>query len=141
MSVSDKYGYRYGQRLPVKLPVDSSSTVPIEVGDMLALATAGYVKQAAAGDKIVGVAMSRLETAPAADGESSVLVDISEQSVYAYPGSTTVSQGKLMLTCDVGGARAIDETASSDDCIRIVGVDAANNLYLVQPILVLAGVV
>jgi len=140
MSVSDKYGYRHGQRQPVKMLVDSSSSVPIEVGDMIALATAGYVKQAAAGDKIVGVAMSRLPEAPAADGEASILVDISQESVYAYPGSTTVSQAKLMLTCDVGGARAIDETASDDDCIRIVGVDAANNVYLCQMILVLAGV-
>ena len=55
MSVSDKYGYRHGQRQPVKMLVDSSSSVPIEVGDMIALATAGYVKQAVAGDKIVGV--------------------------------------------------------------------------------------
>ena len=141
MSVSDKYGYRLGSRIPQNLKVDASTTVPIEVGDMLTLASAGYVKRASAGDNVIAVAMSRLDTAPSSDGEATILADISDQSIYAYPGASAASQAKAFLTCDVGGARSIDETASTDDVLLIVGVDTANSLYLVKLKPTYAGVI
>ncbi len=130
---TDKYGYRQGARTLVKVKVDSSTSVPIEVGDMLTLATAGYVKQASADDTVYGVAASRLETAPAADGDAEILVDISPDSIYEYPpDSGSASQAKLFLTCDVGGARSVNHDATVDDCLLIVGIDTDKNTYLVQ---------
>lgn len=129
---TDKYGFRSGRRLLVPAKVDSSTTAPLEVGDMVTLATAGYIKQAAAGDIPYGVVAERLSSAPAADGESSVLIDISRESVYEYPPATgTVSQAKLFLTCDVGGARSVDDAATVDDVLLIVGIDTDANTYRV----------
>jgi len=130
---TDTNGFRQGSRTLVSLKVDSSTSVPIEAGDIVTLASAGYVKQATAGDVAYGVAASRLASAPAADGDAEILVDISPNSVYEYPpDSGLVDLTKLFKTCDVGGARSVDHDATVDDTLLIVGADTAKNTYLVQ---------
>lgn len=63
----------------------------------------------------------------------SILVDISEASVYEFPpdtGSATAAQaGK---TCDVGGARSINVDATADDNVIIHSVDTDANSVLVS---------
>lgn len=134
------YGYRRGPRNEVQARLDSTTST-VNIGDMLTLATAGYYKQAGAGDVVHGVAVS-YSTAPSADGEKSVTMDISGESVYAYPpDSGTVTAALIGLMCDVGGAQSIDIDASTDDCILIRDVDVANNLVYVQIRPAFAGVV
>lgn len=128
------YGYKQGDRTPVLLPVDSSTTA-IAVGDLLTIATAGYYKKASAGNVVYAVAMQQIDTAeiPSSDGGSSILADVSRQSLYRYPvgtGALTVAmRGK---TCDSGGAQAIDVTASTNDDIEIVETDTTNNVAIVR---------
>lgn len=134
------YGYREGVRRPVLMKMDSSSAA-IYVGDMLSLASAGYVKAAAAGDKIVGVSMQNVPTI-SADGDASVLVDQSTDSIYEYPAGTgTLTQAMVGLTCDISGSQGLDVTASSDDCIYIRRVDLDRATAFVSMILVPSGVV
>jgi hypothetical protein len=128
------FGYKYGDRVPVMLPLDSTSTA-IVVGDMLTLATAGYYKKLAAGDIPYGVAMQQLDTAdlPATDGLVSILADVSRTSVYRYPaGAGTLTVAMRGATCDTYTSQAIDATASTDDQIEIVAVDTVNNAALVR---------
>ena len=128
----DKYGYRFGPRLPVTYGVDSVATTALTPGDHVKWSTAGYVTVCAAGDNPIGVVMSN-STPGSADGDVSVQVDISEWSVYEYPpdaGSVTV--GLQGLTCDLGGARSIDIDASADDNIVIVTVDTSANTLLIR---------
>jgi len=123
----DSYGYRFGDRIPVKMPVDSS-TSDITAGDILAWGTAGYVQQgAAAQDIIAGVAMESCAS-PSADGDASILVDISESTVYEYPADTgSVTEAIRGTTMDVGGARSVNIDASADDVVVCVGVDTVAN--------------
>ena len=133
------YGYRRGPRNPVQARLDAS-TATININDLLTLGTAGYYQQAAAGDVVHGVAMQR-STAPAADGDKVILMDISTESVYAFPPDTgTVTVALIGKTCDVGGAQSIDIDATLDDCILIRDVDTVANLVYVQVRPAFAGV-
>lgn len=137
---ADKYGYRYGMQLPVTYGVDSSVATVLRPGDHVKWATAGYVTVAGAGDNPIGVVMS-VATPGSADGDATVLVDVSEWSVYEYPVSAgTVSAAVLGLTCDLGGARSIDITASADDNIKIVQVDTVNATVFVRHLYPTTGV-
>lgn len=129
---SPPYGYRSGPRIPRVLPLDSTTST-IVVGDIITEATAGYYKQAAAGaDTVVGVAMEAA-TAPSADGGKSILVDVSDQSIYEFPADTgTVTQALVGHLWDVGGAQSCDIDASTDDTLYCVGVDTVANTVFVQ---------
>jgi len=131
------YGYKYGDRIPVLLPVDSSTTA-IAVGDMLTVATAGYYKKWTTGAVVYGVSMQQIDTAdlPSADGGAYVLADVSPNSVYSYPLSAgTLVVGMRGKTCDAGGAQAIDVTASTNDDLHIVDVDTSTQVALVRPLI------
>jgi hypothetical protein len=123
------YGYRDGERCPVRAKVDSASAA-INTGDFLTRGSAGYVQQAGAGDNVVGVAMESV-AAPSSDGLATVLMDVSPLSLYEYPGASAAAQAKCNLTCDIGGAQAIDEAASADDVIQIHEVTPGGN-YLIS---------
>ena len=129
------YGHKYGERIPVVLPLDSSSTA-ILVNDPLTVATAGYYKKAASGDVVYAVAMQQVDTAdlPASDGLASILADVSPLSVYRYPVKSggTLVVGMRGKTCDFGGSQSIDVTASTNDDIHIVAADTVNNAALVR---------
>ena len=128
--MADTYGYRRGVRNLVTIPVDSTSAA-ITVGDAVII-TAGYALQAAAGDIPHGVATSAA-TVPAADGETSVTVDISDQSIYEYPPDAgTVTQALVGKKMDLGGPRSINIDATVDDCALCVGVDTSANTVLIQ---------
>lgn len=137
---ADVYGYRYGMQLPVTYGVDSSVATTLRPGDHVKWATAGYVTVAGAGDNPIGVVMS-VATPGSADGDVQVLVDVSEWSVYEYPVSAgTVAVAVLGLTCDLGGARSIDITASADDNIKIVQVDTVAQTVFVRHLYPTTGV-
>lgn len=128
------HGHKYGDRIPVRVPLDSSTTA-IKVGDMLTIATAGYYKVAAAGDTPYGVAMEQIDTAdiPAADGGRSITMDVSRESAYLYAvGTGTVTVAMRGKTCDTAGPQSIDVTASADDFVEIIEVDTVNNTALVR---------
>lgn len=133
------YGYREGKRIPVVARVDSTSS-DISVGDHLIYATAGYVKVAAAGEIAVGISMQNV-TVPSADGGASVLMDVSEQSIYeAPPDAGTVTAAIEGLTCDYGGSRTINIDASANDNILIRRVDTTANTCFHSIKLIPAGV-
>ena len=97
--------------------------------------------EAAAGDVVHGVAME-YATAPTADGDKEILVDVSGESVYRYPPDAgTVTVALIGVTMDVGGAQSINIDASADDCILVRDVDTANNLVFIQIRPAFAGVV
>ena len=132
--------YLHGPQTIVRMLVDSSSNA-IAVGDFVVVATAGYVKQAAAGETPVGIAMEACAV-PSADGDLAVNVDVSESSVWEYPPDTgTVTQGLVNLTMDIGGAQSINIDASSQDVIRVRAVDIPNNKLHISLIPTYAGVV
>ena len=128
----DSYGYREGPRMLVYLPVDSS-TSDITAGDILTWGTAGYVQQAAADDNSVAGVAAQSVASPGSDGAVSILVDISELSIYEFPpDSGTVTQAIVGKTMDVGGARSIKIAASADDVVRCVRVDTDANTAFVM---------
>lgn len=137
--MSVQYGYREGVRRPVKKALDST-TAAIVVGDVLTVATTGYLKRAAAGETIYGVAM-QASAAPAADGDLSILVDISEDSVYEYPPDAgSVTQTLVGQTCDLGGPQSLNIDASAVDNVKIVRVDTVKNTAYCQFTLTYTGV-
>jgi len=122
-----KFGYRYGASRTAYLPVDSTSA-DIAAGDLLVWATAGHVKQAAAGEIPCGVSYDDAAS-PAADGDVSVLVELSDQAVFAYPPDAgAATQALVGKTMDVGGAQSVDIDASADDVVVCEDVDADANL-------------
>ena len=128
----DSYGYRFGERQIVRLPVDSTSSA-IRSGDFLTLATAGYYKRAAAGDTIYAIAVDSLDTAPTTDGLAFVLADVSNESLYEYPATTgTLTAGMSGLNCDAGGPRGLDVTAATDKAFYIASVNVAAATALVR---------
>jgi hypothetical protein len=135
------YGYRRGVRHPVPMKVDSSTTTGgIKAGDFVFIGTAGYILQAAAGDRPCGVAMQECAV-PTADGDLTILVDVSEDSEYEYPPDAgTVTQALCNTTMDVGGAQSINIDASADDIIIVRSVDLNRNTLLVSLIPTFPGV-
>lgn len=132
------YGYRYGRRQIVRLPVAASSV--ITAGDFVQNSS-GYVAVAAAGTLPVGVAVQTV-TGGSSAGDVFCEVDISLESTYAYPpDSGTATEALRHTTMDLGGAQSIDIDASTDDCVAVVDVDTDNNLVLVQIVRTFAGVV
>ena len=72
----------YGTPILLPMPVDSSSA-DISKGDFVSLATAGYIQQASAGELPVGIAQDSV-TSPSADGDVTILVDVSCETVYRF---------------------------------------------------------
>lgn len=126
MAITVNVGLIEGHPRLIKALVDSSTSA-ITAGDFVSIATAGYIKQAAAGELPVGVAHESVAS-PSADGDAEILIDISTDTVYRRsPDAGTVTQALVWATMDVGGARTIDIDASNDDCILCVGVNTTDN--------------
>lgn len=127
---SVQYGYRYGDRNLVSLPVKASETW--EAGDAVKLSS-GFLAKCGAGDSVYAIAFDAVPTAPSANGDLSVLVDLSTDSVYEWPvGTGTISQAMQGQTCDISGSQGLDVTASADDCILIVKPNVSANTALIQ---------
>jgi hypothetical protein len=130
------YGYRYGTRDPRPVSLDSTTST-IVVGDGLVLATAGYLKLAAAGEEIVCFAMQGA-TAPSADGAKSILADFSPTAVYEFPADTgSVVVGDRYKQMDWGGTQTVNRDASAtgsgaDGCLQCVDVDTVANTLFVR---------
>ena len=123
------YGYRYGPQQIEFWPVDSSSTA-IVAGDPVSFATAGYIKKAAAGDVIRGIAIDALATAelPGSDGAVKIRVDVATTSVYEYPpDSGSVTEALRGTYLDFGGSQTIDIDATTDKTFYVVGVNTITN--------------
>jgi hypothetical protein len=127
---SPPYGYRFGPRQLINMQLDGA-TAAVVAGDFMVMGTAGYAQVAAAGELPIGIAAGD-QVSPTADGDLSVLIDISPDSVYEYPPDAgTVTQGLVMTTMDIGGAQSINIDASLDDIITVVKVDLlANTLFV-----------
>lgn len=111
-----------GTPILVEIPVAAASA-NIVVGDMIGVSS-GYAVQAAAGENVLlGFAHENV-TSPSADGDVTVKVDISKETVYRYPidtGSVAVTD-LTGSTCDCGGPQAVNEDATTDNVLRIVKV-------------------
>lgn len=129
------YGLAYGTPVPVRMLVDSSSA-DIAVGNAITTTgmTAGYVGRAdGSGDRVVGWAMEDV-TSPSADGDVSVLVDISLHTLYHLPPDEgTLTLAEFMDSCDIGAdGFSINRDASATDDIQIVSIDTVTNTALVR---------
>lgn len=128
------FDYRRGVRHPVLMPLESTSG-DITVGDAITTtgATAGYVQKVdGSGDAVVGFAMQTV-AAGAADGDASVLVDISKDSVYEVgPDAGSVTQALNLTSLDVGAnAQSVDIDATVTADLKVVQVDTeANTIYV-----------
>ena len=123
--MADSYGYRFGPRVLVSKPLDSTSAA-ITAGDIMTTtdASAGYIKEAdATGELFAGIAVES-SASPGADGDLSILVDVSQASVYEYPAdSGTAAAEDAGFTCDIGGTRTINWDATVVDNVKIHKVD------------------
>lgn len=129
------FEYRFGPRVLVKLPLDSTSA-NIEQGDAITAsgATSGFFKEVdALAEAVVGFAVQKV-TSPSSDGNAYVLADISRESVYEAPADTgTIAITARMKTCDVGAdARSINHDGSTTDDILVIEVDTDANTALVR---------
>lgn len=123
------YGFRKGERDIVTAKVDSSTST-IVTGDILTLATAGYVKRASATDTPCAVAIDGC-TAPGSDGLTTIRVDVSPESVYEYPAdSGSVTQALAFTRVDVGGAQSIAIAATTDKVFLVTEVDTVKNTVI-----------
>lgn len=132
-----KYGYVGGTRprTLISLPVKASATWG--ANDFLTKDSSGYYSKAGDGDTVFAVAFDEVTTAPATDGASTALGDISPDSVYRIP----INQGgpatpaMRQKTCDLGvtsGVQGADLDLSADDNLLIVDVEIADSQVLVQ---------
>lgn len=139
------FKYRKGERQPMRWPLDGSSA-SIVVGQAITMsgATAGYFKEVdGSGETVMGIAMENVTVAAgASDGDHTVLVDVSEASVYEVPPDTgSVAVTIVSDTCDVGAdGLTINIDASATDDIVVIGVDLNTNTAFVQLRKILAGV-
>lgn len=128
-----RVGFKGGERIIVWMLLDKDAgTVSNDDPVTYASATSGYVLKASAGDIPCGVAIET-KTAGTADGDVRIAVDVSPDTIYTYaPDAGSVTQALVGKTMDFGGSQTINIDASTDDCVRCVGVDTANNLLDVQ---------
>lgn len=133
-------GYVSGDRQI--LPYAVTASAAIVAGDLVILDSNGYLSPAAAGSNDpIGVSFDTV-TGGSADGDVTCGVDISTTVLYRYTvGTGTLTQAMLMKMCDLAGPTSIDVTASTDDCVEIVGVDVANQRAIVRIVRTPAGVV
>ena len=127
------HGYREGPRTPVLMPV-SADTTAITVGDLVAedADDDGHIVQLSAGEMPVGVAM-QASAVPSADGDISILVDVSTESLYRYPPDAgTVTQALVNKTMDTGGPQSCNIDATADDSLICRSVDIPNNTLVVS---------
>lgn len=85
----------------------------------------GYVREATSGtEAIVGFALSGCPS-PDSNGDYSVLVDTSLDSVHYIISDTTgaVAQSLVGTLCDIASATQANPDASTHDLLQIVGVD------------------
>lgn len=125
------YGYVYGPQVLISVPVAAASA-DIVRGDMITISS-GYAAQASAADALFGFCVDAA-TSPSANGDVSILVDISRDSVYRYPintGSAAQTNLTNAAAADVGGPQSVDVTSPANNDIKIVAVETATNTYLI----------
>ena len=130
------YGYRYGPQDIKLIPLDKDCA---NISDCIAItttdATAGYAKELdATTEGIIGFSAGAVTLTGTSDGDHSVKVDLSTESVYAFPpdaGTATIALiGKSM---DMGAdGKSVNIDATVIDCVTCVWVDATNNIVYVK---------
>jgi hypothetical protein len=96
---------------------------------------AGYAKELdATTEGIIGFSAGAVTLTGTSDGDHSVKVDLSTESVYAFPpdaGTATIALiGKSM---DMGAdGKSVNIDATVIDCVTCVWVDATNNIVYVK---------
>lgn len=118
-----------GDRILVALPLAAASTATVVGLAITYSATAGYFKEVdAAAEPIVGIA-AQIVDSPGANGDLTVLVDVSAESVYEVPAdSGSVGNTLLMKSMDVGAdGLTVDIDGSTTDDVRCIGFDADAN--------------
>ena len=140
--MADSYGYRYGPRVLVNKPLDST-TAAITAGDIMTTsnATAGYIKEADANSELFAGVAVESSASPSAAGDLSILVDVSGLSVYEYPvDSGTLVAADAGLTCDIAAARTINYDLGTTDNVKIHKVDVDAQTVFVSFLTDYAGV-
>jgi hypothetical protein len=131
------FEYRGGERNIVVYPVDKDSAAIIQ-GSLIttAGATAGFVQRVDAnGEVVIGVALDPLTDFGAADGDRTIRVDISRDSVYEVrPSTGSVGVANLQKKFDSaadGKTVRFGATSTVGD-IECVGVSTARNTIQVR---------
>ena len=132
-----KYGYRYGARTMVSMPVAASEVFKDNGGKFISTRdTAGYVTVVGTdGDYISGWAETGDYTSDATAGQDWIDVDVSTDSVYYIPADATVTQAMVGLNMDItvsSNVQSAQTAASTDDLLICVGVDIPNQAVLVK---------
>lgn len=131
-----------GPQTLVPLKVDSTTSA-IAPYDLLTR-DGGYVELWASGG-VHGIAMGAITTAPTADGNKDVLVEVGETALYDFPVITgTLTQAMEGKTCDgavSSGRFGLNVSAATYNNFVIVRADVTNQRALVQLRPTRAGVV
>lgn len=135
--INFEYRGRAESRQAVSLPVDASSEV-IRIGSPITItgAEAGFVQRVDGNsDTVIGIAMTEVLDAGAADGDKQVLVDVSPLSIYEVrPSTGSVAAANLQSKFDAAanGATVLFGVTSTDGSILCVGVDTTRNTLKVR---------
>lgn len=133
-----KYGYVYGPRSMVEVPLAASQTFTDNGGKFVEVknGTAGYATIVGdGGNYIDGWAETGAYTSDATAGQDWVNMDTSCNSVYYMPANTTVTQSMVGTLCDItvtSNVQSAAVDASTDDLLYIVDVDITNQAVYVK---------
>jgi len=136
MATGFEYVYGSGDtRILVRLPLDADSAdITVGMAITSAGATSGYYKEVdASGEVVVGIAAEKV-TSPTADGGATVLVDVSEYSLYRVnPDTGTATTALRFSTADIGAdGKSVNIDASATDNVKIHDVRTSDNSLLVS---------
>lgn len=127
---SPPLGFRRGRRMTVTVGVAALSG-DLEVNDFVGLDANKFAIRRDADGAIYGVVMEGVPSPPA-DGEATVLLDISEESIYEFAASLAPTQAVVGTSTDISGRQEV-----------LTGVAAApaSNNVVIHEIKVAAGTV
>ena len=138
------FEYVSGVRNLVLIPLDKDSADTVRgLAVTESGATSGYVKEVDnTAEAVIGICFSEVVVTGAADGDHSVVVDISSDSIYRVgPDSGSVTQAMANKSMDVGAnGLTADINGSTTDDLFVARVDVTNNKLYVQLKRTLAGV-
>lgn len=104
----------------------------IASGDCVKRDANGFIEECGAADGISGVATQAAENDGGGDGAASILIDISEHTVYYVATSAAPTRALEGKSCDLAGPQEISIAAGALDNVFVHEVDIEREIALVS---------